>query len=69
MKHRYWEIEFECDDSWSISGIYSFFMKQSGKPTEEDIKNVCGASQFADGLGKIVRVIEISEEEYYEECQ
>lgn len=44
-------------------------MKQSGKPTEEDIKNVCGASQFADGLGKIVRVIEISEEEYYEECQ
>lgn len=19
MKHRYWEIEFECDDSWSIS--------------------------------------------------
>lgn len=65
---RYWEIEFECDDSWSISGIYSFFMKQENEPTEEDIKRIHGVTPNENGLGKIVRIIDITDEaECYEE--
>lgn len=64
---KYWEIEFECDDSWSISGIYSFFMKQEVMPTIEDIKNVHGISSNNDGLGNITRIIDITNElEHYE---
>lgn len=65
---RYWEIEFECDDSWSISGIYSFFMKQENEPTKEDIKRIHGITPNENGLGKIVRIIDITDEaECYEE--
>lgn len=64
---KYWEIEFECDDSWSISGIYPFYIKQETEPTIKDIKNVHGISPNNDGLGNIVRIIDITNElEYYE---
>lgn len=59
---KYWEIEFECDDSWSVSGIYSFFMKQETEPTIEDIKRVHGIYPNKDGLGNIVRIIDITDE-------
>lgn len=57
---RYWEIEFECDDSWSISGIYSFFVGRETEPTAEDIKDVHGVYPNSNGLGNIVRVIDIT---------
>lgn len=64
---KYWEIEFECDDSWSISGIYSFFMRQETEPTIEDIKRVQGVYPNHDGLGSIVRIIDITDDlEHYE---
>lgn len=59
---KYWEVEFECDDSWSISGIYSFFMKQEVKPTIKDIKRVHGIYPNENGLGNIVRIIDITDE-------
>ena len=59
---RYWEIEFECNNSWSTSGIYSFFMKQEKRPNEADIKRAHGASPNAGGLGNIVRIIDITDE-------
>lgn len=59
---KYWEIEFECDDSWSISGIYSFFMKQEVKPTIEDMRRVHGIYPNNNGLGNIVRIIDITDE-------
>ena len=64
---KYWEIEFECDDSWSISGIYAFYMRQKTEPTVEDIKNTHGVYPNHDGLGNISRIIDITDElEYYE---
>lgn len=64
---KYWEVEFECDDSWSISGIYSFFIKQENEPTVEDIKSAHGVYPNYDGLGNIARIIDITNElEYYE---
>ena len=64
---KYWEIEFECDDSWSVSGIYSFFIRKEVEPTIEDIKNVHGIYPNENGLGNIVRVIDITDElEHYE---
>lgn len=64
---KYWEIEFECDDSWSISGIYSFFVKNETEPTIEDIKSIYGISPNNDGLGNIIRIIDITNElEYYD---
>jgi len=62
---KYWEIEFECDNSWSISGIYSFFMKQENEPTIEDIKGLHGVHPNEDGLGNIVRIIDITDELEY----
>ena len=65
---KYWEIEFECDNSWSVSGIISFFMRQETEPTIEDIKSVHGVYPNNGGLGNIVRIIDITDElEYYEE--
>lgn len=58
-----WEIEFECDDSWSISGIYSLFMEQKTKPTIEDIKVMYGTYPNENGLGNIVRIIDVTNEE------
>ena len=62
---KYWEIEFECDDSWSVSGIYSFYMKQETEPSIKDIKSVHGISPNNDGLGDIVRIIDITNELEY----
>lgn len=59
---KQWEIEFECDNSWSISGIYSFFLEQENKPTIEDIKRVHGITPNSDGLGNIARIIDITNE-------
>ena len=65
---KYWEVEFECDDTWSISGIYPFFMRQESEPTIEDIKRVHGVHPNYDGLGNIVRINDITDElNYYEE--
>lgn len=64
---KYWEIEFECDDSWSISGAYSFFMKQKTEPTIEDIKRGCGIHPNKEGLGNILRIIDITDDlEHYD---
>ena len=64
---RYWEIEFECDDSWSISGIYSFFVKQEVEPNEEDVKRVHGICSNKNGLGNIVGINDITDDlEHYE---
>ena len=64
---KYWEVEFECDDSWSISGTYSFFMRQETEPTIEDIKRVHGTYSNENGLGSIVRIIDITDDlEHYE---
>ncbi len=59
---KYWEIEFECDDFWSVSGIYSFFMRQESEPTIKDIQDVHGVQPNNNGLGNIVRVIDITDE-------
>jgi hypothetical protein len=59
---RYWEIEFECNDSWSISGIYSFFMRQENKPTLSDINDVIGVRPNDDGLGELVRITDMTYE-------
>lgn len=65
---KYWEVEFECDDSWSISGMYSFFMRKETEPTIEDINGYHGVSPNNDGLGNIVRIIDITDKLYlYEE--
>jgi hypothetical protein len=53
---KYWEIEFECDDSWSISGTYAFYLRQETVPTAEDIKNVHHVYPNYDGLGNISRI-------------
>lgn len=65
---KYWEIEFECDDSWSVSGIYSFFIRKETEPTIEDIKVTHCVYPNNNGLGNIVRIIDITDElEHYEE--
>lgn len=61
---KYWEIEIECDDTWSINSIFSFFVEQENKPTIEDMKNIYDIHPNYDGLGNIVRITELSENEY-----
>ena len=64
---KYWEVEFECDDSWSINGIYSFYMRKETEPTIEDIKRVYGVYPNYDGLGNIIRITDITDGlEHYE---
>lgn len=64
---KYWEVEFECDDSWSISGIYAFFVNKETEPTAEDVKQVHGVYPNNNGLGNIVRINDITDDiEHYE---
>lgn len=59
---KYWEIEFECDNSWSSSGAYSFFMKQENKPNEEDIERVLHIYPNKNGLGNIIEIYDITDD-------
>lgn len=64
---KYWEIEFECDNSWSVSGRYSFFMRQLNKPTAEDFERVYGIRQNEGGFGNVIGVYDITNDlQYYE---
>jgi hypothetical protein len=65
---KYWEVEFECDETYSMSGIYSFFVRLEKEPTMDDIKKAHGVYPHSNGLGDIVRIINITDElEHYEE--
>lgn len=59
---RTWEVEFECDDSWSITGIYSFIIELNKLPNESDIARICGVRPNEGGLGRIVRIIDVTDD-------
>lgn len=37
---RFWEVEFECDDSWSATNVWSVFYVQNYTPTEIQINEI-----------------------------
>ena len=54
---KYWEVEFECDDSWSVSGLYPFYFKQKDSPTEEQLKEYLNMH----GIKKIVGIYDVTD--------
>ena len=62
---RFWEVEFECDDSWSITNVWSVFYVQNYTPTEIQINEILKRK----GIEKMIRVLEITEDEFYDDAQ
>lgn len=62
---RFWEVEFECDDSWSITNVWSVFYVQNYTPTEIQINEILKRK----GIEKMIRVLEITEDEFYNDVQ
>lgn len=58
---KYYEAEFECDNSWSINNIWSVFYVQNHDPTKLQINEVLNRK----GINKIIRVIEVTEDDFY----
>lgn len=62
---RFWEVEFECDDSWSETNVWSVFYVQNYTPTEIQINEILKRK----GIEKMIRVLEITEDEFYDDAQ
>ena len=62
---KFWEVEFECDDSWSITNVWSVFYVQNYTPTEIQINEILKRK----GIEKMIRVLEITEDEFYDDAQ
>lgn len=59
---KYYEAEFECDNSWSITNVWSVFYVQNHEPTETQINKILDRK----GINKIIRVMEVTEDEFYD---
>lgn len=62
---KFWEVEFECDDSWSVTNVWSVFYVQNYTPTEIQINEILKRK----GIEKMIRVLEITEDEFYDDAQ
>lgn len=62
---RFWEVEFECDDSWSATNVWSVFYVQNYTPTEIQINEILKRK----GIEKMIRVLDITEDEFYDDAQ
>lgn len=59
---KYWEVEFACDNTWSMSNVWSVYYAQSHKPTDIEINQILGRP----GIKRVIRVLEVTKEEFYD---
>ena len=62
---KFWEVEFECDDSWSSTNVWSVFYVQNYTPTEIQINEILKRK----GIDKMIRVLEVTDDEFYDDAQ
>ena len=62
---KLFEVECECDDTWSASGIYSFDVYANREINLEEAREIINANGN-NGLGDVIRIIDQTNETNYD---